>query len=70
MGIRSAFLWGIGFPVIRRIARRVSSLIWVVLNEKLPVVRGNCLQGGEEPVYRRRVLGDLMWFPAGGGERL
>jgi len=29
MGTRSVFLWGPDFPVLRRIARRVSSLIWV-----------------------------------------
>jgi len=58
MDIRSVFLWGFGFSgMSRRIARRVSSLIWVVLDERLAVV-GNCLQGGE--VHRRRVLGGSM----------
>jgi len=48
MGIISVFLWGFGFLVMsRRIARRVSSLIWVVLEERLGIVGGNCLQGGE-----------------------
>jgi len=57
MGIRSVFLWGFGFPMLsRRTARRVSSLIWVVLGERLDVVGGNCPQGGEGPVYRRQVL--------------
>jgi len=52
MGIRSVFLWGLGFPVMsRRISRRVSSLIWVVLGEKLAVVGENCLQEGKEPVH-------------------
>jgi len=37
--------------------RRVSSLIWVVLNERLAFVGGNCLQGSEGLVHRRRVLG-------------
>jgi len=47
MGIKSVFLWGLGFPVMsRKIAWRVSSLIWVVLNERLAVVGGNCLQEG------------------------
>jgi len=40
----------------RRIARRVSSLIWVVLGERLAIVEGNSLQVGEGPVHRRRVL--------------
>jgi len=32
---RSVFLWGPGFPMLsRRIARRVSSSIWVVLDER------------------------------------
>jgi len=44
MGIRSGFLWRFGFPVMcRRIARRRVSLIWVVLDERLAVVGGNCL---------------------------
>jgi len=39
MGTRSDFLWRPGFPVMsRRIAKRVTSLIWVVLGEKLAVV--------------------------------
>jgi len=38
-GQRSVFLWGLAFPVMsRRIARRFSSLIRVVLNERLAVV--------------------------------
>jgi len=41
----------------RMIARRVSSILWVVLDERLAVVEGNYLQGGERPVHRRRVLG-------------
>jgi len=59
MGTRLVFLWGPGFPVFsRRIARRVSSLIWVVLGERLAVVGGNCLQEGEGPgpFGRKRVL--------------
>jgi len=57
MGTRSVFLWGPGFPVLsRRIARRVSSLIWVVLGERLAVVGENCLQEGEGLVRRKRVL--------------
>jgi len=54
MGTRSVFLWGPGFPVLsRRIARRVSSLIWVSLGEKLDVVGENCLQEGEGPVHKK-----------------
>jgi len=57
MGTRSVFLWRPGFPVLsRRIARRVSSLIWIVLGERLAVVEGNCLQNGKGPVHNRR------WF--------
>jgi len=57
MGTRSVFLWGPGFLVLsRRIARRVSSLIWAVLGERPAVVGGNCLQEGEGPVHRKRVL--------------
>jgi len=42
MGTKSVFLWGPGFPVLsRRIARRVSSLIWAELDEK-PAVVGKC----------------------------
>jgi len=49
MGTRSVFLWVCGFPVLsRRIASRVSSLIWVVLGERLAVVGENCLQEGED----------------------
>jgi len=49
-----SFSLGFGFPVMsRRIAMRVFSLIWVVLDERLAVVGGNCLQAGEEPVHRR-----------------
>jgi len=57
-GHNISFLWGPGFPVlIRRIARRVSSLIWVALGgERLAVVRGNCLQEGEVSVRRKRVF--------------
>jgi len=56
MGTRSVFLWGPDFPVLsRRIARRISSLIWVVLGGRLAVVEGNCLQEGEKPVHRKRV---------------
>jgi len=59
MGIRTVFLWGLGFPVMSRsiTRRKLSFLIWVVLDERLAVVRGNCLQGGERPVHRRRMLG-------------
>jgi len=46
---------GFGFPVMNR---RVS-LIWVVLNERLAVVRGNCLQVGVR--RRRRMLGSLTF---------
>jgi len=42
--------------VEQKIVRRVSSLIWVVLGERLAVVGGNCMQKGEGPVHRRRVL--------------
>jgi len=57
MGTGSVFLWGPGFPVLSRmIASRISSLIWVVLGERLAVVEENCLQEGEEPVYRKRVF--------------
>jgi len=60
MGTRSVFLRGPGFPVMsRRIARRVSSLIWVVLGERPAVARGNCLQEGDGLVYRKRVLDGL-----------
>jgi len=53
MGTRLVFLWSFGFPILsRRIARRVSSLIWVALDERLAVV-GNCLQEGEESVHRK-----------------
>jgi len=48
----------------RRNARMVCSLIWVV--------GGNCLQGGEGPVHRRRVRGyrgGSMWFPQERRER-
>jgi len=39
MGTSSVFLWGPGFPVFsRRIAWRVSSLIWVVQGERLAVL--------------------------------
>jgi len=61
MGIRSVFLWGLAFLVMsRRIARRVSSLVCVVLSERLAVVGGNCLQRGVRPVRRRQVLGESM----------
>jgi len=57
MSTRSVFSCGPSFPVMnRRIARRVSSLIWVVLGERLAVAGGNCLQEGKGPVYRRRML--------------
>jgi len=57
MGTRSVFLWGPGFPVLnRRIARRVSSSIWVTLGERPSVVGENCLQEGEGSVRRKRVL--------------
>jgi len=57
MGTRSVFLWEPGFPVLsRRIARRVSSLIWAARGERLAVVGENCLQEGEGPVHRKRVL--------------
>jgi len=53
MDIRSVFLWGPGFPVMnKKIARMVSSLIWVVLGKSLAVVGENCLQEGEGPVHR------------------
>jgi len=38
-GHKISFFWGLGFPVISR--RSASSLIWVVLNERLAGVRGN-----------------------------
>jgi len=57
MDTRSVFLWEPGSPVMSRsIARKVFSLIWVVLCERLAVVGKNCLQEVEGPVYRRRVL--------------
>jgi len=63
MGIRSDFLWGLGFPVMsKRIASRVFSLVWVALDERLNfthVVGENCLQEANGPVRRRQVLGDL-----------
>jgi len=46
-----------GFLVLsRRIAKRVSSLIWVSLGERPAAARENCLQEGEGPVHRKRVL--------------
>jgi len=52
MNTRSTFLWRPSFPVLsRRIARMVSSLIWVVLGERITVVRENCLQEGEGSVH-------------------
>jgi len=64
MGTRSVFLWEPGFLVLsRKIARRVSSLIWVVRGEKLAVVGENCLQEG---VHKKRVLDGSAGFPAGG----
>jgi len=52
-------LWGLGFPVMSsRIARKIFSLVWVALDERLTVVRENYLQGGEGPICKRRVLGD------------
>jgi len=49
-GIRSGFLWGLGFPVMsRRIARRIFSLVWLAPKERLTVVEENCLQGGKSP---------------------
>jgi len=57
MGTRLVFLWWPGFPVLsRRIARRVSSSIWVVLGERPAVVGENCLQEGEGPVHRMRMF--------------
>jgi len=57
MGTRSVFLWGPGFPVLsRRIAWRVSSLIWVALGKRLTVVGENCLQEAKGLVHRKRVL--------------
>jgi len=59
MGARLVFLWETVFSVVnRRIARRVSSLIWVALGEKIAIVGGNCLQEGKGPVHRKRVLAD------------
>jgi len=60
-GHKISFSLGPGLPLLSRtiartIARRVSSLIWVVLGERRAVVRGNCLQEGEGPVRRKRVL--------------
>jgi len=52
-GHKISFLWRLGFPVM---SRRVSSLIWVVLDERLAVVGRNFLQRGKGTVYRRRVL--------------
>jgi len=58
MGIRSVFLWGFDFPVMsRRVARRVSSSNLDCTGREASCCRGNCLQGGEGPVHRRRVLG-------------
>jgi len=71
MGTRSVFLWEPGFPVMnRRIARRVSSLIWVVQGKTLAVVGGNCLQGHGGPIHRRQVLGGQRDFQLGGDKRL
>jgi len=71
MGTRSVFLWEPGFPVLsRRITRRVSSLIWVVLGERLAVAGGNCLQEGEGPVCRKRVLDGTKKFSAPTSRRL
>jgi len=62
MGTRSVFLWGLDFPVLsRRIVRRVFSLIWIVLGERLAVVGENCLQEREGPVRRKRVLDGSAW---------
>jgi len=61
LGIKSVFFWGFGFSVIsRRIARRVSSLAGLYWTKRLAVVGGSCLQEGEGPVHRRRVLGGSM----------
>jgi len=57
MGTRPAFPWGPGFPVLsRRIARKVSSSIWAALCERLAAIGESCLQEGEGPVDRKRVL--------------
>jgi len=58
MGIRLVSLLGLGFPMMsRKIVRRVTSLVWVALCERLAVLGENCLQVGEGPFHRRRVLG-------------
>jgi len=57
MGIRSVFIWGFSISVMcRKIARRFSTLIWVVLGERLAVLVENCLEEGEEPIHKKRVL--------------
>jgi len=59
-GHKTSFSLGPGFPVMnRRIARRVSSLIRDIRGERIAVAGGNCLQEGEGPVHRRRVLDGL-----------
>jgi len=55
VGMKLKFLCGLGFPVMNR---KVFSSVWVALDWRLNVVRENCLQGGEGPVHRKRVLGD------------
>jgi len=50
-----------GFSVLsRRIAMRVSFLIWVVLVERLAVADENFLEEGEGPVHRKRVLKGIL----------
>jgi len=61
MGTRSVSLWGPGSPVLsRRIARKVSSLIWAVLGERPAAAGENRLQEGE--VHRKRVLDGSAWL--------
>jgi len=56
--------WGAWFSSDeKKIARKVLSSVRVAMDWRLNVVEENCLQGGEGPVRRRRVLGDSTWFP-------
>jgi len=60
-GIKSAFLWALGFPVIRRkIARKVVSSMWVALDYGLNVVGENCLLGSEGPLQTIFVEGECL----------
>jgi len=51
----------------KRIARRVSSLIWIALDERLTVVGGNYLQGGEVLFIESECLVVQRDFPRGRG---